>query len=148
MIHRTHQLFSFVAFALVTTASVVSAHAQTWVYDESEGGWKDIQTGLVWYDYGAGAYYPEAQTLTSQLVLFGCDDWRLPTVAEMQTAVAHGIKDNVPLYGVDTASYLWFSANTQGKKKIYTVDLRSGNVQVVLNTSWLCFACVRQGSVE
>ncbi len=148
MYRRAHALLIVAIVPLAFFASAVSAHAQSWVYDESEGGWKDIQTGLVWYDYGAGAYFTEAQTLAAQLVRVGHDDWRLPTLAEMQTAFAHGIKDFVPLYGSPTAGSAWFSATMQGKKKVYTMDLRFGNYQLTPTTSWLPFVCVRQGTPE
>src|SRR5262245_39332707 len=80
------------------------ATATTGNWSQQEGGWKDLDTGLVWLDYtlvgGSLWSYPRAVTEAANYVspapgLY--DDWRLPTLAEMQTAVLHGAVWNMPL---------------------------------------------------
>ncbi len=140
-------------FTLTVCCASISVSAQTWIYDETEGGWKDTQTGLVWYDPFTAGRLDEARAWAADLVWLGCDDWRLPTVAEMQTAADHAINDNVPLVRGDVdpppTLLLWWSSKTTGKRKAYAVDLRNGTKQrVLLPTSWLHFIYVRQGTVD
>jgi len=95
-------LVGFLATAFCGLALPVrSAMAQTgnWEYVPELGGYLDWDTGLVWgehsitvsgwgswsWDGAQDIYLPSYRTLT------GIQNWRMPTVAELQSAAAHGI---------------------------------------------------------
>jgi formylglycine-generating enzyme required for sulfatase activity len=50
--------------------------------------WKDPKTGLEWQLHSPGKMsWHEAQEYAKSLVLDGKNDWRLPTVAELETLI-------------------------------------------------------------
>jgi hypothetical protein len=155
-----------------------SAARADWIYVPEEGGWKDTETGLVWFDLvvsndgdpftGNEAFtWSGVNQATSGLVLFGLDDffpipvplddWRLPTIEEMQTAADHGIGDAsdqavadgmMPiLYGTPGVGYLWWSDYVRGKNAT-AVNMRTGaKGKVQVSGSTLLGICVRQSTV-
>lgn len=60
--------------------------------DRGDGTVEDLSTGLVWTrgPVASSATLPEAVRACEVLVLGGADDWRLPTVAELETLVDRG----------------------------------------------------------
>jgi hypothetical protein len=115
---------------------------------QQEGGSQDLQTDLVWLDFtnlqqdiGSLAYatttaanfplVPSPDPLDPYINAY--DDWRLPTLAEMTTACAHGLAQNCPLQGAPGVKSLWWSSTTAGNGgKGYAMDLRTGISDTVL----------------
>jgi hypothetical protein len=136
---------STIIFALLLTfADARSVHAQTanWEYHPELGGYLDRNTGLVWGDHGFNVahtlfmFKTVAPYLTNYRTLTGISQWRLPTVAESQTAVAHGINAVVP--GGITGVPCWTSeSKSKGWEKDahYAVYLTSGVVTLYNNAS-------------
>jgi len=139
--------------AVLLPATIATAQQQ-WLYVESEGGWMDLDTGLVWLDYSnkrkgedpthyAFYQFDVAQRIAADLVHLGKDDWRVPTKAEMLTAFQHNIAACVPLY--DTRpGYRWWSSDSKTKISAWAVDLVDGTSVVRSKESLLALVCVRK----
>lgn len=142
--------FGLLALFAVTLAGVglhgscVQAQTNNWEYSDAWGGWLDWDTGLVWGEHGINV----AQTsfmwntvdpyLENYRTLTGISQWRLPTVAESQMAVSHGINAVVP--GGRTGLACWTSESKSkgwAKSAHYAVFLSSGNVTLFNNSSAL-----------
>jgi hypothetical protein len=117
--------FSTLAFVTLFAMAIGSATAQ-------EGGYKDTHTGKVWsqsqttmtgyiYDWvssnGAALNY-SVWDLNAQGQMTLYDDWRLPTVSELQAALADGtiqaINNNNGFYS--NTSYLFWTGEQRGNK--------------------------------
>lgn len=97
-----------VAVLVTALGAAANARAENWKYRADLGGWLDVETGLVWGPYsGEWTNYgynwlaadrvgvPDYQQRT------GNSKWRLPTVAETQTAYAH----HAVTYFAQTSAY-------------------------------------------
>jgi len=105
----------------------------------SDGGCKDLQTGVVWGtswwlgNGGPGVSFPnffEATTYCSGLAEGGYSDWRLPTGAELLDAASNGAGYYVKMMTDPPRSgtNLLFSSTTRrGEKEVLGVDLLTGN---------------------
>jgi hypothetical protein len=115
---------------------------------QQQGGSQDLQTGLVWLDFTNLsediATLPQTITNAASFPYLpytnAYDDWRLPTLAEMNTAFSDGISmndaqglPNCPLGGTPGGKFLWWSSTTTGNgQKDYAIDLRTGISETVL----------------
>lgn len=114
-----------------------------------EGGYKDPNTGKVWVrsphsasDWISAVMFAAnlgVWDLNSQGVMTYYDDWRLPTVAELQTAIANGtiqwINQNNGDY-MRTGRFSYWTSTTQGKNKAYMVWVQFNSLgEVVVSQS-------------
>jgi hypothetical protein len=111
------------AFAVLATACVArtpAAHAENWQYRVDLGGWLDNETGLVWgppsqtWINASFQWSPDAAQFYRNIT--GNPLWRLPTLAEFQTAYSH----NAWAYFSQTSDYWgawWTSTAGTGKDK-------------------------------
>ncbi len=118
---------------------------------QQQGGSQDLQTGLVWLDWtlanGSLWSHPGAGTQAAACTAGGVTGWRLPTRAEMTTAVSDGIAltpesgiPNCPLMGTPSDKYMWWSSTlgtTKGGKAAYAMDMRTGSGEFKLIQSKL-----------
>jgi hypothetical protein len=122
------------ALALVTAVVPASARAE-------EGGYKDPATRLVWspsilslgdtlstWDWADTYYAPNYAVwdVNASGVLTYYDDWRLPTVKELQKAIADGTIEAVnrsQAYTYTTSTYLFWSSDSKGTKA-YAVSVK------------------------
>jgi hypothetical protein len=143
------------------TAGLAKAAPGGWA--TQQGGSQDLQTKLVWLDFTklqqeiggldyaitTAANFPSIP-VTPPIVAYTnpFDDWRLPTLAEMTTACAHGLALNCPLAGTPNVYYGWWSSNTRaGGKQAATVDMRSGVTDwATTKNSYLYMIFVRKGT--
>jgi len=142
-------------------ASLAKAAVGGWA--QQQGGSQDLQTHLVWLDFTnlqqviggldyattTAANFPSIP-VTPPIVPYTnpYDDWRIPTLAEMTTACAHGLGLNCPLFGTPNVYYPWWSSKTRaGGKQAATVDMRTGVTDwATTKNSYLCIMFVRQGT--
>jgi hypothetical protein len=80
-------------FVSLMFPAAASAQTGNWEYVEDLGGWLDWDTGLVWGSVKAAVSWNTVQStyLPQYRAATGISDWRMPTVAELQTASANGI---------------------------------------------------------
>ncbi len=134
MRRQMNVLFGFLAF-------VGSAQAQTY----QEGGYKDLQTGLVWsqsqfietgsswltWDLAtsrAAAYSVEGLDANGVSTLY--EDWRLPTVTEVQQAIRNGVFDVINATFTDPVTgQVHYAYGTSG---IWTSVARGTKAYVVI----------------
>ncbi len=126
--------------ALATAVLLVGAGpvaAESWTYRADLGGWLDNETGLVWgqssrvwnpsawYSYSGAVYggIPTYQQMTNNA------KWRLPTVAEAQTAHAHNIYSYISQTGDTSVAFAWAS-DKQGKKQAWIVWISTGKAML------------------
>jgi hypothetical protein len=119
------------ALALIGLVAAASPVLADWAFQN--GGQQDLSTGLVWSqsqaaETGSWWTWPTSQTNAANYVTHDYDasgtviatyaDWRVPTVAELQTAIANGTMNQLvprdpPLYA--GSSYVW-SSQSRGNK--------------------------------
>jgi hypothetical protein len=127
----------------------------TWASED--GGCKDLITGLVWSTPNMGNPGAWSQGAAEQLVNDssegGHSDWRLPTVAEMQTVAANGASTHFStafacVTNPDGTFARW-SSERQGKKH-YATNVCNGSTDLYWSggpaISYLSFVGVREGS--
>lgn len=131
---------------------------------QQQGGSQDLQTGLVWLDWtlanGSIWSYSGAGTQAAAYTTAdGFTGWRLPTRAEMTTAISDGIA-LTPLSGIPNCpltpangTALWWSSTlgtTKGGKAAYIMDMRTGIGQfnLIKSTSYAYAIFVRQGTLS
>jgi hypothetical protein len=120
-----------VAFAGISLQANTSLAQTGWEYVPELGGYLDWDTGLVWgehsrtisnsswtWDGAQNIYLPQYRQLT------GIADWRLPTVAEAQSAIAHGVDDVILIPG--TATSIWTSDTPKKKGYAYMININTG----------------------
>ena len=105
----------------------------------SDGGCKDLQTGVVWgtswwlANGGPGVSFPnffEATSYCSNLTEGGYSDWRLPSGAELLDASSNSAGYYVKMMTDPPRSgtHLLFSSTTRrGEKEVLGVDLLTGS---------------------
>lgn len=107
-----------------------------WV--QEDGGCKDPATGLVWSLVVGNRTWNFALQYADELIEGGLSDWRLPTKAELETAAANMILDNL------TATRIWVWSSTKNRNEIWWVNLRNGSSGSSLKATGLPFYCVRE----
>ena len=139
--NRIRRVFVCLAILSVIVTLVPAAQAQAagnWEYVEELGGWLDWDTGLVWGDYwdireywGYSNWNSTATTFLSRhRIRTGIPNWRMATIAEMQTISANqGYLNWFPTWQPgDSQPYPSFTSATQGKKWAYAVSFFTGSV--------------------
>ena len=129
-------------------AAIILALSCSQVFAQ-EGGFKDPNTGKVWsyhrYDSGGTWQYATNYAagfgvwdLNSQGVLTYYDDWRLPTVTELQAAIANGtiewVNQNSNIVIRNRPGLFWTSTLT-GKKPWYVWIWFGPNGEVIQSES-------------
>lgn len=111
-------------------------------FTTNQGGCQDQATNLVWIlaAYGSGDW-AYANNLCNNLVLAGFSNWRLPTLAEMQSADAHGAISHV---NMSTGNLYYWSSGTRGNKA-WAHNFYSNSDLLTLKSSHLDMLCVRPG---
>jgi hypothetical protein len=119
-------------------------------WQSTEGGCKDLQTGLVWTSDNTGSWsFVPGLDAALNSVESGFSDWRLPSIQEAQAAIAHGAATHVDSY---LASYPHWSTSLTGRVNSSNVltawgfDFRDGST--IENPIWSAspLALVRGGS--
>ena len=113
-------------------------------WTSTNGGCQD-PTGRVWAasrmgQGGPQATYSASKTYCSNLVEGGYSDWRLPSKAEFQNAVANSAAAHLNL--PDQGWGRWLS-ETKGKQWGYFGVFQDGTIHQTLQTSTLDVMCVR-----
>ncbi len=132
----------------------------------NEGGkgktliWKDPKTGLEWQMESPGKMtWHEAQLYAKSLSLDGKDDWRIPTIAELESLLDRTkmrsdgratIRDDVPFR--DEFSYWSSTTFEQDTKSAWIVMFDGAYVLSYYKTNFYHVRCVRgtmrEGVVE
>ncbi len=118
-----------------------------WTYREDLGGWLDHHTGLVWGPTsttwsGAGWSWDAAMLfgIPQYQQMTGNPNWRMPTLAEAQTAYAH----NAIVYFDQTwpgtgGGFLAWTSDVDGRKRAWAFGMGPGNTMAVSKASSLWF---------
>jgi hypothetical protein len=125
---------SIVAALVLTTKAPVSA--ENWEFREDLGGWYDVESGLVWGEVSKAWNnswfdWRSANTVgvSEYRQLTGNPNWRMPSLAEWQTAMSH----NAAAYFSQTTDYVglfWTSTEVVGKNK---KDLKAWRIKNIFN---------------
>jgi hypothetical protein len=138
MVMKSHlSLMVFGALALLTVGIAPPVSAENWEYREDLGGWLDNETGLVWAQ-GSANFLDSLATwdgamnwgLNQYRQLTGISAWRMPTLAEVQTAYSH----NAWAYfqqNNDYAGSYWTSTQSKNKKEAYRIWFDSGATSLI-----------------
>jgi hypothetical protein len=142
---RTLPFLGILAIGLVCfgpTARIAQAQAGDWEYVEELGGWLDWDTGLVWGEDVRSISWTNAQNvyLPQLRAATGNPLWRMPTIAESQTAAAHGIYD-VVVFPVGPGFPAWTSETkkVKGTQSAYAVYPSFGNAVLYSQKTNLLF---------
>ena len=117
------------------------------------GGCEDLATGNVWSNtilssINAVATQGGAVTYCDRLVEGGRDDWRLPTIAELQTVGANGGLDYLDLtYGSTDAGYYWSSTLSKNRKSAYAYRFALDTTVLLTLRSAGDVICLRNGGI-
>lgn len=111
---RTHDRLQFDSLEERKLLSCAVPDDAAWA--SVEGGCKDLQTALVWSvdPAGGSGTYSYAKSSADTLVEGGFGDWRMPTKAEMQTAVTHDTKNHLEFHGVAPGANYWSGTDIKG----------------------------------
>lgn len=122
--------------------------------DNGDGTITDLSTGLMWQtsDSGVGVDWEEALNYAESLVLADYDDWRLPSVKELQSIVDYEClaqetsilalnimfeaSDIIDLNGEMQYPYYWSSTtHLEGDNASYAAYIAFGEAQGVMNNT-------------
>lgn len=132
---------------LTSCAAIILALSCSQVFAD-EGGYKDPSTGKVWVRSPHSAADWQSATmfaanlgvwdLNSQGVMTYYDDWRLPTVSELQTAIANGtiqwINQNNGDY-MRTGRFSYWTSTRRGSSAYMVWVQFNSNGEVVVSQS-------------
>ena len=144
MIRILHRIAAIALFALLLAgislnASPAQAQTGNWEYVEALGGYLDWDTGLVWGEYSInvmnpafymGWDYVNTNYLPGYRSATGIAAWRMPTVAELQTAGAHGIITTIGVGNPGIPSWSSEQAKVKGVQRAAAVYLFNGAVEL------------------
>ena len=117
--------------------------------DIGNGAVTDITTGLIWQQSDVKKDWEAANTYCEELDYAGSQDWRLPSLVELQTIVDK-TKSNVmidPIAFPDTKPSLYWSATTfeSNYGNAMIVDFNKGDIYSEEKGFKNYVRCVRQG---
>ncbi len=132
-------LFIFLALGL----TVMCSQGHTFFLDNGDGTITDTNTGLMWEkgDSGPYVYWDRADAYARELRTGGYDDWRLPTISELEKIIDYLV--TLPSFADGASAHYTRSAEYAG-----LVIGRSGG-SIVTYTGWLIDGlaiAVRDGS--
>lgn len=120
-------------------------------FASEDGGCKDLKTGLVFgpdtraigvtNPEGGSGIFPEGDCMDmNQMNYAGYSDWRLPSIGEVEEALANGLQFHLDHFlddGPDTGEYRWSScvAKIRGVNSRYKIRFADGDVLAVPNSS-------------
>lgn len=152
--HRLSQL-SFAALAGAVMSTFAPAQSG-WVAEE--GGLKDLATGLVWSDaYCEGTFcFDRAQAFAFAAALaiedggVTYDDWRVPTLAEMEDACAHGagVALEAHYQNPEFAGRTFWTSDMQARKWPIVANFVNCGSSAVGAGSTMYLVCVRGDVAE
>lgn len=112
---------------------------------------QDTSTGLTWQDNAqvknTQMNYDDAMSYCSDLVLDGYDDWRLPSIVELESLV--DLKRYYPaikkvIKNVSTSGSYWSSTSfTSDSSEAWLIGFKSGNSNYINKSVKLYVRCVR-----
>lgn len=110
----------------------------------------DNLNGLMWQDNAVGSTmtWADAGTTCDNLSLGGYDDWRLPSIDELESIVDFGrVNPAINSVFVNTASFYYWSStsNVYNTDYAWDVDFNHGNTNAFNKNFNLYARCVRSG---
>lgn len=140
--------FSVTFLAAILAAGLLAQNpgdclVQDAAFQSANGGCQDQVTSIAFSSIHLQQTWDGAGQVCSTLVEGGFDDWRLPTVAELQAAAAHGASTHLDFGPFSTNGYR-YSDRSQGQW-CTAVRMTDGHAKKLLKSSWIGFFCVRSG---
>ena len=132
-------------------------------FSSADGGCKDLSSGIVWspdmrginggYNAGYTSAYAQLDACDRWLNNHpnggGHTDWRLPTLAEVQAALANGLNSHLDFFNnggatLDDGAFRWTSCQAKQKGRFYSYVIRYTDGNFRLSTSGTAqVICVR-----
>ena len=117
--------------------------------DNNDGTVTDTQTGLMWQqvDDGADRNWQDAQEYAAALNIAGHDNWRLPTIQELQGLVDYERYDPAidPIFHCASGYYGSGSTYASNQSYAWHVGFYGGYVGYASKTFGYYVRCVRTG---
>jgi hypothetical protein len=112
----------------------------------ADGGCKDLRTGLVWSLQVPGAVsWDYTRDYGENLVEGGFDDWRMPTVEELETAFANGAPTHFVYH---TGDFLFWSSEHRGSRWAWATSLMfDGHTELRWQAEYRSGVLVRETSL-
>lgn len=107
----------------------------------AEGGCKDLATGAVWSAEAPIGNYAFAEAYCADLVEGGFDDWRIPTLTEMQEFCADGAYTHVQTGAPGWRYYVLTNGGNVGT--IIALETCETKKKVAVWNSYLASFCIR-----
>jgi len=124
--------------------------------DNGDGTVSDLSTGLMWAKDGNGPGcnnggvlgWEDAVDFAEALVFAGHEDWRLPTISELETIIDYSNYNpviNSTVFPNSRSAYYWSSTTYAGSPVVaWIVDLGGGGVYLGVKAFAYYVRCVRQ----
>ncbi|CAA6827080.1 MAG: Unknown protein [uncultured Sulfurovum sp.] len=115
----------------------------------------DSKTNLMWQDDRNSKYikknWKDAVTLCSQLRLSGYDDWKLPTIKELETIIDLSEDQNAMkrrFKHIGGSGYYWSSDEGDNKEFAWMMNFKRGYEYINYKTYERFVRCVRNNSSD